>query len=239
VQPKLKTGPRWLSLAPQTYPHNLWCSFYRFPLVRLKNNLFEFWRLFGPRYHWGGKGWKSGPYDLVLHQKHTHIIRYAVFIVLRSVRLKNVSVEFWRPFGPEDHRSSQSWKSSLDDSVLTAEVYPNYLGCISCRFLFVRVETVSDKFLRLFRARARPEHEKLKPGPRLLGLAPETYLHLLGAILIISHQYCKEMLHSNFKNFFRPGHHRCNQIWIPDPDDYIWHSKHTHTICGAVSIVFR
>jgi len=146
---------------------------------------------FGPRYHRGEKGWKLGPKDSILHQKHTHIIRYAVLIVLRSVRLKNVSVEFLRPFGHEGHRSSQSWKSSLDDSVLTAEVYPSYLGHISCRFLCVWVETVSDKFLRLFRARARPEHEKLKPGPRWLGLAPETYTHFLGAILIVSHQYGK------------------------------------------------
>jgi len=98
TQPKLKTGPRWLRLAPQTYPYNLCCSFYRFLSVRLKNNSFEFCRLFGPRYDRGGKSWKSGPYDSVLHPKHTHNIRDTVLIVLRSVRPKNVSDEFWRLF---------------------------------------------------------------------------------------------------------------------------------------------
>jgi len=58
--------------------------------------------------------------------------------------------------------------------------YPHYLGRISSRFLFLRVKTVLDKFLRLFRARARPELEKLKAAPKWLGLVPEKYLHFLG-----------------------------------------------------------
>ena len=43
--PKFKIGSRWLRLVPQTYLHNLLCSFYRFPSVRLKNNSVEFCRL--------------------------------------------------------------------------------------------------------------------------------------------------------------------------------------------------
>ena len=46
AQPKLKIGPRWLRFALESYPHSLWCSFYRFPSVRLKNNSVKFWRLF-------------------------------------------------------------------------------------------------------------------------------------------------------------------------------------------------
>ena len=33
---KLKTGPGWLSFAPETYQHSLWCNLYRFQLVQLK-----------------------------------------------------------------------------------------------------------------------------------------------------------------------------------------------------------
>jgi len=98
AQPELKTGPRWLRLAPQTYPHNFWYSFYRFSSVTLKNNSVEFCRLFGPRCHRGGKSWKSSPYDSVFHPQHISILRDAILIALRSVRLKNVSNEFWRLF---------------------------------------------------------------------------------------------------------------------------------------------
>jgi len=98
ARPKLKTGPKRLRLAPQTYPHKLWCSFYPFSSVRLTNNSLEFCQLFGPRYYRGRKSWKSDPYDSVFHPKHTNIIRDAVLIVLRSVRLKNVSDEFCRLF---------------------------------------------------------------------------------------------------------------------------------------------
>jgi len=33
-------------LAPETYQHSLWFSFYRFSSVRLKNNSVKFWQLF-------------------------------------------------------------------------------------------------------------------------------------------------------------------------------------------------
>jgi len=142
TQPKLKTGARWLRLAPKTYPYNLWCSFYCFLSIRKKNNSVEFCRLFGPQYHRGGKSWKLGPYDSVLHPKHTHIIRDAVLIILRLVRLKNVLVEFGRLFRARALLNRQSWKLGPDDSVLTTEIYPNYSGHISRCFWFVREKTV-------------------------------------------------------------------------------------------------
>jgi len=45
-QEKLKTGPRWLGLAPRTYPHFFECTSYCFTSAWLKNILLEFWRLF-------------------------------------------------------------------------------------------------------------------------------------------------------------------------------------------------
>jgi len=47
-QLKRKIGPGWLSFTPETYPHNLWCSSYRFQSVQLKHVSAEFWRVFKP-----------------------------------------------------------------------------------------------------------------------------------------------------------------------------------------------
>jgi len=49
AQPKLKTGPRWLRLPPETYPHFLGCNSHRFPSVWLKNVSVEFWQHFRDR----------------------------------------------------------------------------------------------------------------------------------------------------------------------------------------------
>jgi len=46
---KLKIGPEWLGFAPETYPHYLGYSSYRFQSVRRKNVSVKFWRLFRVR----------------------------------------------------------------------------------------------------------------------------------------------------------------------------------------------
>jgi len=56
-------------------------------------------------------------------------------------------------------------------------------------------------------------------------------------ILIVSHQYGQKMFRSNFDYFSGPEHHRCNQSWKPGQDDYVWHSRHTHTFWDAILIV--
>jgi len=47
------------------------------------------------------------------------------------------------------------------------------------------------------------------------------------------------MFRSNFDNFSGPEHHWRSHCWKPDPDDYLWHPKHTNIVCGSVSIVSR
>ena len=81
--------------------------------------------------------------------------------------------------------------------------------------------------------------EKLKRGPRWLGLVPETYLTFWDAVLIVSYQYGKKMFRSNFDDFSRPGYHRSSESWKSGPDDYISHPKPTDAVCGVVSIVSR
>jgi len=119
----------------------------------------------GAWYHRSKESWKSSPCDSVLHPKHTHIVRDTLLIISDQYGRKM----FWSNIDnfvePGDHRSMQSWKLGPDDSVLAPKTYPPYLGRISCRFSFVRVNMVSEKFSRLFRARALPKHEKMKKGP--------------------------------------------------------------------------
>jgi len=95
---------------------------------------------------------------------NTYSLWYS-FYCFPSVRLKNVWVEFWWLFGPGLHRSTQSWKSVPDDSVLTPETYPHYLGRISCRFSSLRLKSASNKFSRLFRAPTLRVQENLKTEP--------------------------------------------------------------------------
>jgi len=147
------------------HTHTIMVQFLCFLLVRLKNNSFEFCRLFGPRYDRGGKSWKSDSYDSVLLPKHTHNIRDAVLIVLRSVRLKNVSVLFWRLLQARAPPLQAELKIGLGWLSFDSWNIPTLLGRISCRFWFVRVKTVPIKFLWLFWARVPPEQEMLETGP--------------------------------------------------------------------------
>jgi len=83
-------------------------------------------------------------------------------------------------------------------------------------------------------------HRNMKSWKRGLDdsiLCPKCTKTFWGAIPIVSYQYDKKMFRSNFDNFFGAGQNRPSQSWKPEPDDYVWHPKHTHTICGAVSIV--
>jgi len=97
-QPKLKSGTKWERFAPQTYLHNLCCSFYHFPSVRMKGNSIEIWLLFRAAVPPGQEKLKNGIVWLGFASTHTHIIRDAVLIVLQSVRRKKFSVEFSRLF---------------------------------------------------------------------------------------------------------------------------------------------
>jgi len=77
---------------------------------------------------------------------------------------KMFQTNFHKFLGLEHHHCRQRWKLAANDSNLTAEIYPHYLGCISCRFWFVPVKTVSEKFLRDFRARTRQWRKSWKWG---------------------------------------------------------------------------
>jgi len=97
-QLKRKIGPRWLSFTPETYPHSLWCSSYRFQSVQLKHVSAEFWWVFKPVYHNSWQSWKYGPEDSILHPKHTNTLLGCNSYHFSAVRSKKISVKFWRLF---------------------------------------------------------------------------------------------------------------------------------------------
>jgi len=110
---------------------------------------------------------------------------------------------------------------------------------MSYRFPSLRLKMVSDKSWRLFQARAPPKPEKLKMGPKWLGLPRETYPHFLGCSSYRFASQRQKMFRSNFDDFSEPGYHRRSQSWKSGSNDYVSHPKHIYTVYGVVSIVSR
>ena len=103
-----------------------------------------------------------------------------------SVRLKIVSIEFWRLLR---HRTPLEQSSHC-------------LGYSFYNFLSVRMKNVSVEFWRLFPARLPPKTVKLKIGPEWLGFALKTYPPCLGCNSYISCLYGWKIFWSNFDDFF-------------------------------------
>jgi len=104
-------------------------------------------------------------------------------------------------------------------------------------FLSFMIGTGKDGLRQIFTTFSGPattEKEKLKMGPDDSVERPKRTHTFWGAILIVSSQYDKKMFLSNSDNFSGAERNRPRQSWKLDLDDYVWHPKHTHTICGAV-----
>jgi len=190
----------------------------------------------GPQYHQSRQSWKSGLYDLVLHSKLTHTILWRSSYYFLAVRLKNVSVEFWRLFRTRDLLGLAKLKIDPRWLGSAAKTYWHFSRYNSYRFPSVRLKNVLVEFWRLFRARALPVQSKLKMGSTWLHLAPETY-SVCSAVLIVSCQYGWKMFRLNINDFSWPRYHLSRESWKPGPYDSILHSKLTHTIWDAILIV--
>jgi len=167
-------GRRWLGLGPETYPHFLGCSSYRFASLRQKMFRLNFDDLSEPEYHRCSQSWKLGSNDYVSHPKHIYTVYGAVSIVSRQYSWKTIRSSLDKFSGPRYHRSRKSWKSSPDDSVF----HPKHTYTFnSYRFPSVLLKNNSVNFWRLFRASVPPEQEKLKIRLGWLGFSLETYLH--------------------------------------------------------------
>jgi len=131
---------------------------------------------------------------------------------------ENVSVEFWPPFRARGPPVQSKLKIGSGWLTFDSWSIPKLFGTHFLPFLFVRVKTVSDKFLRLFLARARPEHEKWKPGARWLGLAPETYPQFLGCNSYHLPSVRQQNVSVEFWWLYWAGHHRCSQSSKSSPN---------------------
>jgi len=171
---KLKMGPRWLGLAPETYLQFLGSSSYRFASLRQKMFRSNFDDFSEPEYHRRSQSWKSGSNDYVSHPKHIDTVYGAISIIFRQCSWKIIWSSWNDVSGLQYHRSRKSWKSGPDDSVFHPKLTYTFN---SYRFPSVRLKNNSVNFWRLFRASKPPEQEKLKIGPGWLGFSPETYVH--------------------------------------------------------------
>jgi len=161
---KLKTGPRWLSLVPETYPHFLRWNSYRFPSIRLKNVSVEFWP---PKL-------KIGPEWLGFAPKtYPHYLRCNFYRSL-SVRTKNVLVECWQLFGAWAPSKQEKLKTGPRWLGLAPRTYPHFFECTSYCFTSAWLKNILLEFWRLFWTRIPREEAKLKIKPGWLDFAPET-----------------------------------------------------------------
>jgi len=89
-----------------------------------------------------------------------------------------------------------------------------------------------------FRVGAQRSRKSWKRGPDDSVERPKRIHTFLGCNSYRFASVGKKMCRSNFNEFSWTGHHWRSQSWKSDPDDYVWHRKRTHAICGAVSIIF-
>jgi len=97
--------------------HTYTVNFHRFPSVRLKNYSVRFWRLFRASVPPEQEKLKMGPIWLDLAaETYPHFLGCNSYRS-PSVRLTNVSVQFWGLFRSGHRRSRKSWKRGPYDSV--------------------------------------------------------------------------------------------------------------------------
>jgi len=137
-----------------------------FPISTLKNIFVKFWRLFLARTLPEQAKLKTESGLLGFTSKtYPHYLVCGSYCFL-SIYLINVSVQLWRHFRvrtpQEQALSIQSWKPGSDDSVLHTRLTDNVLGCVSYRFLLVRLKIVLVEFRRLFWEQIPPEQTNLK-----------------------------------------------------------------------------
>ena len=244
-QAKLKTGLEWLHFAPETYPECLGCSSYCFPSVHLKNITVEFWWLFRvwspPEQAWSKQNLKIGPGWLRFATRTYPKCLRCSSCRFPSLRQKNISVQFSRLLRVEKAQEQEKLKTGRRWLCFASESYSHCLGCNSYRFLSVRLKNVLiefDDFSRSRHHRNRPRAGKLKIGPGWLRFAPETYPRCLGSS---SYRFPlvrqKNIFRKTFDDFSGTRKHRSWKSWIPGINDLVLHSKHTHSVSGAVLIV--
>jgi len=203
-QAMLKTGPRGLDFAPETYPPYLGCSFYSLPSARPKNVTNKVWRLFRSRTP------PEHTDDLVSHSKHTHTCWGAVPIDSRQYVWKM----FWSNFDDfsmyghtgavpkqENLKTSPGW---LD---FTPQTYQHCLGAILIVSSEYDRKMFGQHFDNFFGMGHHRKKWSWKSGPY------DSVLHLKhthpvwGAVLIVTLQYGWKMFRLNIDDFFRSGHH--------------------------------
>jgi len=100
-----------------------------------------------------------------------------------SVRLNNVSVQFWQLFRgrlpPEEAQSRLSWYLAPGGPDFAPKTYPHCLGCRCYRLSSVLLKIVLVEFWQLLQARGPLKQVKWKTSPEWLSFTPETYPHSL------------------------------------------------------------
>jgi len=125
----------------------------------------------------------------------------------QSVQLTNVSAEFWRLF----HGTTivGQVENLVRKTRFCTRNIPTLFGVQFLSFHVSTVEKCFGRVLTTFPVWAPLEQEKLKTGPRWLGLPPETYPHFFwGANLIVSHEYGQTTFWNNFDHFSGPRYNR-------------------------------
>jgi len=180
---KLITGPGWPSFAPKTYPQCLGYSSNRLSSVLLKTVLVEFRRLFQARAPPEQVKWKARPKWFSFALETYPPSSWCSLYRFQSVQLKNVLAEFWGLF--HDTTVVGQVENLVRKTQFCTRNIPTLFEVQFLSFLVSTVEKCFDRVLTTFRVRAPLEQEKLKTGPRLLDLVPETYLHFFGVQFLL------------------------------------------------------
>jgi len=183
------------------------------------------------------QSWKPEPDDYVWHPKHTHTICGAVSIVSCQYGRKIIRSSFadFPGIGTTDAGKVENWSRM---TLFCTRNIPTQFGT---HFLLFLIRTGKNGLYQIFptfsgsgtTGKWKVENEALttrfstRNVPKLCGVQ----------FLSFRISTTKKIFLSNFDDFSGAGHNRPSQSWKPEPDDYVWHPKHTHTIGGAVSII--
>jgi len=154
-----------------------------------------------------------------------------------SVRLKNVSVIFWRLFQARVPLQQAKVEIGLGWLRFAPVTYPHYFGNNFYRFPSVWLKNVSVEFWRLLRTWVSPQQAKLKIGPIWLGLALEIHPHYLTCIsyrLVLV--WLKNVL-VKFCWLLRTQVPPRRQSWKLGLYDSVLQRKYTHIIWDAFLII--
>ena len=172
-------------------------------------------------------------------------VQFLLFLISKSEKCFGQFLMTFLGLGATESSSTQAkFKIGARWLCVASQTYPRYLGCSSYHFPPIWPKKVSVNFGRLFQApgttRAGQEQAKLKIRCEWSSFAHEISPH---SFLCSSYRFPLIWLNNLSVEFWRllraripPEQRRRRRSSKLGADDYVLHPKHTHIVCGVVSI---